>query len=50
MLTRRGGLTSLRHFHSANMAGYTTNSKTNDVKIPPIIGAAMRFITSAPVP
>src|SRR6266852_3171190 len=43
------GFTSARHFHRAKIAGYTTNSSTNEVKIPPIIGAAMRFITSAPV-
>ena len=27
-----------------------TNSRTNEVMIPPSRGAAMRFITSAPVP
>jgi len=43
-------LTSTRHFHKAKIAGYTSSSSRNEVKIPPIIGAAMRFITSAPVP
>ncbi len=31
-------------------AGYTRSSSRNDVTNPPIIGAAMRFITSAPAP
>jgi hypothetical protein len=30
------------------MAGYTSNCMIKDVKIPPTIGAAIRFITSAP--
>ncbi len=42
------GLTSARHFHNAKIAGYTNSSRMNDVNIPPIIGAAIRFITSAP--
>ena len=32
------------------MAGYTSSSRTKDVKIPPTIGAAIRFITSEPAP
>ncbi len=34
----------------AKIAGYTVNSSRNDVASPPTIGAAIRFITSAPVP
>jgi large-conductance mechanosensitive channel len=32
------------------VAGYATSSKMNEVTMPPIIGAAMRFMTSAPAP
>lgn len=32
------------------MAGYTSGSIRNEVKMPPIIGAAIRFMTSEPVP
>ncbi len=32
------------------MAGKTTSSATNEVKTPPTIGAAMRRMTSEPVP
>src|ERR1035438_841377 len=32
------------------MAGYTANSITVEVTTPPIMGVAMRFITSAPAP
>ncbi len=32
------------------MAGYTSSTTTTDVMMPPTIGAAIRFITSAPVP
>src|SRR5438876_8513407 len=32
------------------MAGYTNSSSKKEVQIPPTMGAAMRFMTSAPVP
>src|SRR5262249_1421972 len=37
-------------FHTAKSAGYTSSSSTPEVTTPPTIGAAMRFMTSAPVP
>ena len=39
-----------RPFQIPKMAGYTVSSSRNDVTRPPIIGAAIRFMTSAPVP
>ena len=39
-----------RSLHSEYTAGITTNVSTVLVIIPPTIGAAIRFITSAPVP
>src|SRR5437667_4153738 len=39
-----------RPFHQAKIAGYTSNSSTNEVMTPPTIGAAIRFIASAPAP
>jgi len=32
------------------MAGYTSNSNKKEVNMPPIMGAAIRFMTSEPVP
>ena len=32
------------------MAGYTNSTTTTAVTTPPTIGAAIRFVTSAPVP
>src|SRR5207302_5486287 len=39
-----------RPFQTRYSAGYTTSSSRAEVTTPPTIGAAMRFITSAPVP
>lgn len=36
--------------HTAYNTGITSNVSTVDDTMPPIIGAAIRFITSAPVP
>jgi hypothetical protein len=42
-------LTALQR-HGAQRTGITSRVRTVELTIPPIIGAAMRFITSAPVP
>ena len=41
---------SYRHFQIEYIGGYTSNSRMKLVNMPPIIGAAMRFIVSEPVP
>src|SRR2546422_4548125 len=41
---------SARERQRKKIAGYTTSSITVEVMTPPIIGVAMRFITSAPAP
>jgi len=43
-------LTTEFHFQTSYSAGYTSNSRTKEVKMPPTIGAAIRFITSEPAP
>src|SRR6266542_3404744 len=43
-------LLTSRARHSAYIAGMTTRVRMVDVTMPPIIGAAIRFITSGPVP
>ena len=40
----------MRSFQSEYTAGITTSVRIVDEIMPPTIGAAMRFITSAPVP
>src|SRR5439155_18852574 len=47
---RISGFTSEFHFQMAKMGGQTTSSIKKEINIPPTSGAAMRLITSAPLP
>ena len=48
--SKEGGTRKRRERQRKKIAGYTTSSITVEVTTPPIIGVAMRFITSAPAP
>src|SRR5579863_8091403 len=41
---------SVFHFQRVNNTGYTSSSSAKEVKTPPTMGAAMRFMTSEPTP
>ena len=38
------------YFHSMNITGITSKVKITELSMPPIVGSAMRCITSEPVP